>query len=173
MGFLSALDRGLNRIYTACGIAAALCLIALALLVGTSIVSRLLSVYVPGVIEYSGYAMAASSFFALAYAFRNGSHIRVNLLLNRLRGSAQRVAEIWCLGVASIVGTYLAFYLVKLCYVSWLLEERSEGADAILLWIPQTLVAFGSVVFAICLAHSLIRVITRVDQRAPVAEGVH
>ncbi len=173
MNFVSALDRGLNRVYVVCGVLAALCLIVLALLVVTSIVSRLLSLYVPGVIEYSGYAMAASSFFALAYAFRNGSHIRVNLLLNRLRGKAQRIAEIWCLAVASFVGAYLAFYLVKLCYISWLLEERSEGADAILLWIPQTLVAIGACVFAICLIHSLVRVITRIDRRAPVAEGVH
>jgi len=172
MGLISALDRGLSRIYVACGVAAALCLIALALLVLTSIVSRLLSLYVPGVIEYSGYAMAASSFFALAHAFRSGSHIRVNLLLNRLRGTAQRLAEIWCLGIASFVGTYLAFYLARLCYVSWQLEERSEGADAILLWVPQTLVAIGSTVFAICLVHNLIRVIARADKRAPVAEGV-
>lgn len=173
MGFTSKLDRGLNRIYFACGVAAALCLVMLAALVVTSIVSRMLSVYIPGVVEYSGYAMAASSFFALAYAFRNGSHIRVNLLLNRLRGKAQHIAEIWCLSIATLVGIYLAFYLVKLCYVSWLLQERSEGADAILLWIPQTLVAFGSSVFAICLLHSLIRVIVGADQRVPIAEGVH
>lgn len=172
MIFFSALDRGLVRIYLACGVAAALCLIALALLVVTSIITRLLSLYVPGVIEYSGYAMAASSFFALAYAFRNGSHIRVNLLITRLRGKAKHIAEIWCLGVASIIGIYLAFYLVRLCYVSWELGERSEGADAILLWIPQTLVAFGASVFAICLVHSLVRVLVGADQRAPVAEGV-
>jgi TRAP-type mannitol/chloroaromatic compound transport system permease small subunit len=53
---------------------------------------------------------------------------------------------------------FLAFYLVKMTRVSWQLGDRSEGADAILLWIPQTLVGFGATVLAICVLHHLVRV---------------
>ena len=35
-------------------------------------------------------------------------------------------------------------------------EERSEGADEILIWIPQTGVAIGSLIFFICILHHLI-----------------
>ena len=35
-------------------------------------------------------------------------------------------------------------------------KERSEGADEILIWIPQTSVAIGSLVFFICVFHHLV-----------------
>ena len=35
-------------------------------------------------------------------------------------------------------------------------QERSEGADEILIWIPQTSVAIGSMVFFISVFHQLI-----------------
>ena len=41
-------------------------------------------------------------------------------------------------------------------FVSIKFEERSEGADEILIWIPQSAVAFGSIIFFICVFHHLI-----------------
>ena len=41
--------------------------------------------------------------------------------------------------------------------VSIQLEERSQGADEILLWIPQTGVAIGSVIFFICITHHFLK----------------
>lgn len=166
-----ALDRALLRLYAACGALAAVCLIVLAGLVVASIASRLLGIYLPGVIEYSGYAMAASSFLAFAYAFRHGSHIRVNLVLNRLGEGPRRVLELWCLGVAGAIGLFLAVHSVKLAWVSYDFQERSEGADAVLLYIPQSVMAAGSVVFALCLCHHFLRVLSRADRGAPEAEG--
>lgn len=159
MNVLGVLDRGLDRLYTACGYLAALFLLTLGLLVVTSIVTRILGVYLPGVVEYSGYSMAASSFFALAYTFRRNAHIRVGLFLSRLHGRARRVAELWCLAIATLVTGYLAFYLIKLTLLSRRFEERSEGADAILIWIPQTALALGSTLFAICIAHQFLKVL--------------
>ena len=40
--------------------------------------------------------------------------------------------------------------------ISFKFQERSEGADEILIWIPQTSVAIGSLVFFICITHQLI-----------------
>ena len=62
--FFRRLDAALNTLYRACGYLAALCMVAIAVLVTTSIVTRLTALYVPGLTEYSGYAMAAGSFFA-------------------------------------------------------------------------------------------------------------
>ena len=159
MQFLGAADRLLMRLYLWCGYVAAVLLVTLAGLVILSIVSRLLGAYVPGLTEYSGYAMAGASFFALAYTFRERGHIRVGILLNALHGRSRWLVEVWCLLVATFFSGFLAFYLVKMTRVSWQLEDRSEGADAILLWIPQTLVGIGSVVMAVCVLHQLIRVL--------------
>ncbi len=163
MSVLSVLDRGLGRLYTICGYLAALFLVALAVLVVTSIVSRILGVYLPGVVEFSGYSMAASSFFALSYTFRHKAHIRVGLVLSRLRGRARRFAELWCLAVAFLFSSFLAFYLVKLTLISHRFEERSEGADAILIWIPQSALAVGASLFAVCIAHSFVRALAGLD----------
>ena len=46
-------------------------------------------------------------------------------------------------------------------FVSIKFEERSEGADEILIWIPQSAVAFGSIIFFICVFHHLINSILR------------
>jgi hypothetical protein len=40
--------------------------------------------------------------------------------------------------------------------VSIRFEERSEGADEILIWIPQSAVATGAIIFFICIFHHLI-----------------
>ena len=41
--------------------------------------------------------------------------------------------------------------------VSIQLAERSQGADEILLWIPQTGVAIGSIIFFVCITHNLLK----------------
>ena len=40
--------------------------------------------------------------------------------------------------------------------ISYKFQERSEGADEILIWIPQTSVAIGSSIFFISVLHQLI-----------------
>ena len=45
--------------------------------------------------------------------------------------------------------------------------ERSEGADAILLWIPQTPVAIGSILFALSTIHVLLIVIFNYSEFDP------
>ena len=51
---------------------------------------------------------------------------------------------------------YLAFYFPKMLFISYKFQERSEGADEILIWIPQMSVALGSLVFFIAIFHQLI-----------------
>lgn len=155
--FFVRLDSALALLYRVSGYTAAMCLIAIGLLVAANIVSRMLSMYIPGLTEYSGYAMAASSFLALAYTFENKGHIRVELIISRLSTARRWYAEFWCLSVAVITTIYLAVYITKLVYLSWKFEEYSEGADAILLWKPQALAMVGSIILAICVLHNFIR----------------
>lgn len=163
MNFLTLLDRSLSRLYLVCGVIAAGFLVSLAVLVLASIITRLMGTYIGGITEFSGYAMAASSFFALAYTFRAGGHIRVAILRNALHGRARAAIELWCLTVGGFFACFLAFYLTRMTYKSWIYGDRSEGGDAILIWIPQTAVAFGACVMAVCIVHSLVRVLAGAD----------
>ena len=151
-----ALTRILDALFRACGAIAAVCLVAIAVLVLTSIIGRLIGVYIAGLNAYAGYMMAASSFFALAYAFRRGGHIRVNLLLTRLKGRVRWAVEVWCLGVASGLTIYLAWFAIRMVSVSFDFGQVSEGPDATPLWIPQLAMAIGSAVFALCLVESFL-----------------
>ena len=100
--------------------------------------------------------MAASSFFALAYTFVEGGHIRITLFLEKVSGTKKKFLEKWCLIVASFFSGYVAFYFIKMLKISYEFQERSEGADEILIWIPQMSVAIGSFIFFICVFHQFI-----------------
>jgi len=163
MDALRALDRFLDRLYGWCGYAAAAMLVLLAALIVTSIVSRLAGAFVPGLSEYSGYAMAAASFLAFAYTFRENGHIRVAILLSALHGPRRWALQVWCLLAATVISGYFAYYLTRMAYVSWQLGDVSEGVDATPLWIPQIATAFGAVVLAICVLHHLVRFVVGID----------
>ena len=152
----NALDKNLNKIYKLSGYIAAFFLILVAVFILIGISSRIFGFYIRGLAEYSGYCMAASSFFALAYTFVEGGHIRITLFLEKIEGNKKKYLETWCLMIASFFSGYLAFYFIKMLIISYKFQERSEGADEILVWIPQTSVAIGSSVFFICILHQFI-----------------
>ena len=150
------IDNFLKKIYKFSGYIAALFLILVATFILTGIASRIFGFYIRGLAEYSGYCMAASSFFALAYTFVEGGHIRITLFLEKVSGIKKKLLEIWCLVIASFYSGYVAFYFIKMLKISYEFQERSEGADEILIWIPQSSVAIGALLFFICVFHQLI-----------------
>ena len=153
---LKSINKNLNKLYKFSGYVAAIFLILVAVFILIGICSRIFGFYIRGLAEYSGYCMASASFFALAYTFVEDGHIRITLFLERLSGLKKKVVEIWCLGVASFFSGYLAFYFVKMLIISYKFQERSEGADEILIWIPQSSVAIGSIIFFISVFHNFI-----------------
>ena len=153
---INNINNFLKVIYKVSGLIAAIFLILVALFILTGISSRIFGFYIRGLAEYSGYSMAASSFFALAYTFYAKAHIRITLFLEKFENKKRRFAEIWCLSIASFFSGYMAYYFIKMVIISIKFEERSEGADEILIWIPQSSLAIGSFVFFICVFHHLV-----------------
>ena len=150
------IDNFLKNIYRFSGYIAAIFLILVAVFILIGIASRIFGFYIRGLAEYSGYCMAASSFFALSYTFVEGGHIRITLFLEKVSGIKKKLLEVWCLIIASFYSGYVAFYFLKMLMISYEFQERSEGADEILIWIPQTTVALGSSIFFICVFHQFI-----------------
>ena len=155
------LDKNLNKLYKFSGYIAAAFLVLVAVFILIGISSRIFGFYIRGIAEYSGYCMASASFFALAYTFVEGGHIRITLFLEKLSASNKWLTEIWCLSIASFFSGYMAFYFIKMLIISYKFQERSEGADEILIWIPQTSVALGSTIFFISVLHYLILTIKK------------
>ncbi len=158
---IAALRRFIRRLldtaYLIGGILGAICLVAILILVTLQMAARWTGEMLPGLADYAGYFMAASSFFAFAYALNSGSHIRVNILLNQL-GQYRRWGEFWCFAIGSILASSWAFFAIKAVYWSEKLGDISQGLDATPIWIPQLAMAVGSSLFAISLIDNLVRV---------------
>ena len=155
------IDTYLKNLYQLSGYIAAIFLIFIAIFILTGIASRLFGFYIRGLAEYSGYCMAASSFLALAYTFREKGHIRITLFLEKSNKKIKRILELWCLSVATFFSGFLSFYFIKMLIISIDFKERSEGADEIYIWIPQTAAAIGSTIFFICVLHNFILLILK------------
>jgi TRAP-type C4-dicarboxylate transport system permease small subunit len=153
---INKFNKILKYIYNYSGYRAAAFLVLVAIFILSGIISRIFGFYIRGLAEYSGYCMAASSFFALAYTFYDKAHIRITLFLEKLENKKRKITELWCLSIASFFSGFMAFYFIKMTIISIKFEERSEGADEIFIWIPQTTVAIGSLIFFICVFHHLI-----------------
>ena len=153
---INNINNFLKSTYKISGYIAAIFLVLVAVFILTGISSRIFGFYIRGLAEYSGYSMGAASFFALAYTFYDKAHIRITLFIEKIETKKRRFAEIWCLSVASFFSGFMAYYFIKMVVISIKFEERSEGADEILIWIPQMSLAIGSFVFFICVLHHLI-----------------
>ena len=113
---LKSLNKNLNKVYKFSGYIAALFLILVAVFILIGISSRIFNFYIRGLSEYSGYCMAAASFFALSYTFVEGGHIRITLFLEKLSGTKKKYLEIWCLCITVFFSGYLAYFFFKLFF---------------------------------------------------------
>ncbi len=180
---LSPIWRVLDRVYKGAGVLAAVFMVLILLLIISQMVARWSSMTFPGSTEYAGYAMAATSFFALAYRLTQGAHIRVSVLLK-----LNRHTEFWldavAMFIAAVTATYFARYAVKANFFSEMLNDRTQGQDQIPewlvalfkldfagvaegsttlvytpVWIPQLAMSIGTVLLAIALWDTLYRML--------------
>lgn len=163
--FAKAVRSILDRVYFGSGVIAALFLIAILSLIVIQMLARWTGEVFPGAPDYAGYCMAAASFFAFAHALNRGAHIRVSMLLNAVGPKVRRLLETWCFAIASVLGWYFAYYATKATYWSWKFNDVSQGQDMTALWIPQTAMVLGSVIFAIALTDHLIHVLISGEHR--------
>lgn len=139
----------LDRLYSVFGALATISLGLIGALVLAQVIGRQLGVVVRGADDFAGYAMAASAFLGLGYAFRRGAHIRVTLLLGRQPAGRRRIMEILLLAVAVSASAYLAWHLSALALESYEFGDRAMGIVATPLWIPQAIMAAGAIVMVI------------------------
>ena len=98
----------LDGVYAASAWAAGIGMMAILVVTLMQILGGVSDIYVRGTDAYAGYAMAASSFFALASTLKRGEHIRVTLFLDRFGGASRRWLEYWCLGVAILLSGFFS-----------------------------------------------------------------
>lgn len=151
-----AVRRALDALFDGAAALAALCMVALLVMVMLGIVGRLLHFHVPGTDAYAGYLMAGAGFLALAHTLKCGEHIRVTLLLGALKGRAKHALELWALTGASALSALMAYYSVRLAWQSHSFNDISTGNDATPLWLPQIAMAAGTLILLLALLDELV-----------------
>lgn len=180
---LRPLWRILDGLYFASGAIAACFMVTILLLIVAQMIARWTGVALPGTTEFAGYAMAATSFFALCHALTRGAHIRVSIILNANR-FLNRWLDVFAVFGAAVIATYFARFAVKANFFSEMLNDRTQGQDQIPewivslfkldfsdaisggselvytpVWIPQLAMSIGTILLAIALWDTLYRMI--------------
>lgn len=149
----------LDFAYRLCGVLAAVALAMIAVLILAQIVGRFFGVLVPGVNEAAAFLLAATTFLALAYSFRAGSHIRVSVVLHHLPPRLRRLADLLSVAVATALIGYFAWYTWLLVQDSIRFKEVSDGLLAIPLAIPQGAMLAGLVMLTVALVEEFFNIL--------------
>lgn len=150
---LGRLARGL---YAVLGVLAGVAMVAAFVSVSLGVVARMAGWDIPGLDGYAGYSIAAALFLALPMTLRRGDHIRVTLFLDKASPRVRNALEYWGLGGGLALSAYLAYFAVRLVWVSHQTHDISTGADATPLWIPQIAMALGCIGLAVAFADALL-----------------
>ena len=118
--------------------------------------------YSPGLLfpsygEITGFSLVATTFFAVAYTFRKGGHIRVNLILSRIKSKKVLFGiDLFSISAVTFLTLWTIVYSLRLAYDSWQFEDVSPGIIPIPLWIPQLFMTLGCITFLIALIDTLV-----------------
>lgn len=150
------MDKLVRNFYKLLMLLSCLAMLSAFVIVMLGVVAREVNWDIAGLDAYAGYAIAAALFLALPATLKHGDHIRVTLLLDRLQPRARAALEWWSLGSGLALTLYMAWYAVRLVWVSYSTHDISPGADASPLWIPQLSMALGCIGFALSFAQALL-----------------
>lgn len=149
--------------YTGAGFIAAICALVFAQVILNAIdrVTKILTgsaigLTIPSYSDFTGFFLAAASFFALAYSLRQGAHIRVTLVIQHTSGRLRQAIEIFCVSLALSVSAYFFWFITLLTYESYSYNDLSPGIIAVPIWIPQFSMVLGLLVLTIALLDDLI-----------------
>ena len=131
----------LDRVYFFAGIIAAISMFVILVLIVAQMIARWTGIVFEGSTEFAGYTMASTSFFALAYALGQGSHIRVSILLN-LNDFTKKWLDAFAIFISAEIATYFARYAVKTNFMSMILNDRTQGQDR----VPEEVITFLSLI---------------------------
>ena len=149
----------LDRLYLGAAGLAALCVLAICvLMIGQSIL-REFGVRTGATNDVVAWLCAASAFLAMAHAFKHGDFVRVTLLLEKASPRVQRILEVTSLVVACFAIGYLTWWATRFTYESWQFNDMANGLLAIPLWIPQTSFVVGAWLFFIAVLDEMVLVL--------------
>lgn len=150
--------RALDSLYAFSAFVAAATMVGIAGLILAQVALRTFGSQLQSADDFAGYALVATTIVGLAPTYRHNSHIRVGLLIDRFAvgSGVRKLLERLVTGLSAVLVGWAALYSTKFVHESFIYNEVSQGLVAVPLWIPQSLMAFGFIVFFIALVDDLL-----------------
>ena len=149
----------LDRLFAAAAALAALCVLAIFVLMIAASVGRLLLWQVGWVNDVVSWLCAAAAFLAMAHAFKYGDFVRVTLLLETRAPPLRRSFEIASLAVAAVGIGYLAWWAARYTWESYVFNDIANNMVVIPMWIPQLSFVVGAALFLLAVLDELVLVL--------------
>lgn len=99
--------------------------------------------------EYSGYAMAAMIYLSLAFTFREGAHIRVAFLNDRLPERARHWVDFALTLMAATIAVYATRAVWAMVETSYRRGTVAYTAAETPLYIPQAIILVGLILLVV------------------------
>ena len=151
--------RGLDALFGAGAVLAALSLLGIFLVMVAQMGLRLLGMHFPGADDISAYLCVATTFLALALTFRQGELIRVGLLVENVPPGARRTIEILALITAATACAYAIWWMAGDVLFSLEIEDVAQGELPIPLWIPKLTMPLGAGLLLLAVLDELVTVL--------------
>jgi TRAP-type C4-dicarboxylate transport system permease small subunit len=138
-----ALDRLVGRIAQACGVLAALAIVAILVIVCVETVLRQFQSSLLVTDEIAGYLNAAAIFLGLAWTLREGGFIRVEILYDRTTGSLRQAIR-WLIVLTAAAFTAVLLWVCAR-HVIYAFDRDTRAVSVIDTpeWIPQSVMVLG------------------------------
>ncbi len=134
-------------------------IVVIGLLICAQIVGRQIGIQVKGADDLTAWSVVAAGFLPLAFTYRNGRHIRVTLIIEKV-GHARKAMEFVVLVLAAFFMAYLTYSSVDMILDSIRFQDLSQGLINIPLWIPQITIPIGSAVLTLAILDDLVMLLT-------------
>jgi TRAP-type C4-dicarboxylate transport system permease small subunit len=153
------LRRTLDFLFELAGQLAALCVLAIFVLMIGASVGRIAAWRVGWVNDVVAWLCAAAAFLCMAHAFRNGDFVRVTLLLEKMNARVRFAFEVVSLSIAAVAIGYLAWWAARFTWESWKFNDMATNMVAIPMWIPQLSFVVGALLFLLAVLDELYSVL--------------
>ena len=162
--------RFLDRLYLGAGVAAALAMVAICVLMLAQAAGREAGVLIRGAEDIVAWLDAACAFLALAHTFRRGDLVRVGVFLDKLSTRTRWYAELFALTMTALFVAYILWAVTRFVYDSWQFKEVAQGLLRVPIWIPQLSLPLGIAIFFVAVLDELVTVVRREKPAYQLAE---
>ncbi|GAA1326377.1 TRAP transporter small permease [Leucobacter albus] len=133
------------------------CLLVLVVIVIVDVLLRNLGILsLSGVSEAANYLQIGLVYLGLAFAYQDGSFIRMDLLLDRFRGRAERVRSIVIKALSIATVCLMLWFSLKTTLNSYEHSIVSIGVLRVELFIPQAVLCAGLLLFIVQMVLDLV-----------------